>query len=131
MILDLDDFKQINDEQGHQAGDGVLKATGSTLLECIRQDDVAGHIGGDEFMLFMTGIRDRNQIERSARRIFTAMRNNPEFKATCSMRIVLTYTGAMTYEKIFQKADAAMYKAKGKGKGKFYIEDFLDEIIIH
>ena len=53
FILDLDDFKHINDERGHQAGDVVLRAFGDTIHKCVRQDDVAGRIGGDEFMLFM------------------------------------------------------------------------------
>lgn len=127
IILDLDDFKQINDERGHQAGDAVLRAIGATLKECIRKEDVAGRIGGDEFMLFMTGIRDREQVMRSVRRIFSALKGNPEFEATVSMGIVLAFTDRMTYEELFQTADEAMYKAKGRGKDKFCIEDFLDE----
>lgn len=127
IILDLDDFKQINDERGHQAGDTVLRAIGTTLGECIRGEDVAGRIGGDEFMLFLTGNMDREQIAGSARRIFAALRGNPDFEATCSMGIVLSYTGSMTYEELFRSADEAMYKAKSKGKNKFYIVDLLDE----
>lgn len=126
FILDLDDFKHINDERGHQAGDTVLRAFGTTLQGCVRQDDIAGRIGGDEFMLFMMGVRDEEQLHMFARRIYTALDGNGEFDATCSMGIVLTRSGQIPYEEMFQLADAALYKAKASGKNKHYIENTLE-----
>lgn len=123
FILDLDDFKSINDERGHQAGDAVLKAFGSTLQRCVRQDDVAGRIGGDEFMLFMSGIKDETQLERFAGRIYAALKENPEFEATCSMGIVLARGGQMAYEEWFKQADHALYQAKATGKNRYHIEN--------
>lgn len=125
FILDLDDFKHINDEMGHQAGDTVLRAFGTTLQECVRHNDIAGRIGGDEFLLFMMDIKDEGQLNMFARRIYTCLGSNPEFNATCSMGIVLAQTGRMTYEELFQIADTALYKAKDGGKNKHYIENTL------
>lgn len=127
FILDLDDFKHINDERGHQAGDTVLKAFGATLQGCIRQDDIAGRIGGDEFMLFMSGVKDKEQVARSAERIYTALKENPDFNATCSMGIVLAKGGQMPYEEMFRKADAALYAAKDSGKNWYHITETASE----
>ena len=121
FVMDLDDFKHINDEQGHQAGDAVLKAFGATLLGCIRQDDIAGRIGGDEFMMLMSGVKDRTQAAGSAARIYTALKGNPDFNATCSMGIVLAKSGQVSYEELFRKADAALYTAKDRGKDLYHI----------
>ena len=53
--------------------------------KCVRQDDVAGRIGGDEFMLFMGGIKDADHLTRFADRVYKALKDNPDFNATCSM----------------------------------------------
>lgn len=125
FIMDLDDFKHINDERGHQAGDAVLRAFGATLQGCVRQNDVAGRIGGDEFLLFMMDVKDEQQLHLFAQRIYNALRNNPEFDATCSMGIVLAQTGEITYEELFKRADTALYKAKAEGKNGHYVESIL------
>ena len=127
FVMDLDDFKHINDEQGHQAGDAVLKAFGATLLGCIRQDDIAGRIGGDEFMMLMSGVKDRTQAAGSAARIYTALKENPDFNATCSMGIVLAKGGQMSYEELFGIADAALYTAKDRGKDLYHITETASE----
>ena len=122
FILDLDDFKHINDERGHQAGDVVLRAFGDTIHRCVRQDDVAGRIGGDEFMLFMGGIKDADQLTRFADRVYRALKDNPDFNATCSMGIAVGRTGNISYEEMFGMADHALYQAKANGKNKYHIE---------
>ena len=127
FIIDLDDFKQINDEQGHQAGDTVLKAFGAPLQGCIRQDDIAGRIGGDEFMMLLSGVKDRAQAAGSAERIYTALKGNPDFNATCSMGIVLAKSGQVSYEELFRKADAALYTAKDRGKDLYHITETASE----
>lgn len=124
FILDLDDFKHINDQRGHQVGDSVLRAFGTTIRSCVRQDDIAGRIGGDEFMLFMSGVKDEQQLSRFADRIYRALKANPDFEATCSMGIVFTETGKQSYEEMFRAADTALYQAKASGKNKYYIEDW-------
>ncbi len=127
FILDLDDFKHINDQRGHQAGDVVLRAFGDTIHKCVRQDDVAGRIGGDEFMLFMAGIKDTDQLTRFANRIYQALKDNPDFSATCSMGIALGRAGRISYEEMFRMADNALYKAKEDGKNNYHIDSVLDE----
>lgn len=127
FILDLDDFKHINDEWGHQAGDVVLRAFGDTIHRCVRQDDVAGRIGGDEFMLFMSGIKDTDQLTRFADRVYRALKDNPEFNATCSMGIAVGRAGSISYEEMFCTADHALYKAKANGKNKYHIEHIPEE----
>ncbi|MFR2693000.1 MAG: diguanylate cyclase domain-containing protein [Enterocloster bolteae] len=70
----------------------VLRAFGDTIHKCVRQDDVAGRIGGDEFMLFMGGIKDADHLTRFADRVYKALKDNPDFNATCSMGIAVGRT---------------------------------------
>ena len=129
FILDLDNFKHINDERGHQAGDVVLRAFGDTIHKCVRQDDVAGRIGGDEFMLFMGGIKDADHLTRFADRVYKALKDNPDFNATCSMGIAVARAGSISYEEMFGMADHALYKAKENGKNKYHIEYIQGETV--
>ena len=105
----------------------MLRAFGDTIHKCVRQDDVAGRIGGDEFMLFMAGIKDTDQLTRFANRIYQALKDNPDFSATCSMGIALGRAGRISYEEMFRMADNALYKAKEDGKNNYHIDSVLDE----
>ena len=83
---------------------------------------MAGRIGGDEFMLFMGGIKDADQLTRFADRVYRALKDNPDFNATCSMGIAVGRTGNISYEEMFGMADHALYQAKANGKNKYHIE---------
>ena len=78
-------------------------------------------------MLFMAGIKDTDQLTRFANRIYQALKDNPDFSATCSMGIVLAKSGQVSYEELFRKADAALYTAKDRGKDLYHITETASE----
>ncbi|MDY0969050.1 GGDEF domain-containing protein [Sphingomonas sp. CFBP9021] len=114
-IIDLDDFKAVNDQYGHAAGDEVLRVVAEALTSAVRAYDVTARLGGDEFA-FCMAVRDEASAERKAGRIhrsLIAALNTSKWKTTCSL-------GAATgrsVEKILNVADGTMYIAKSTGKG--------------
>lgn len=123
LILDLDNFKKVNDELGHQTGDDVLKSFSAALRACVRPEDVIGRIGGDEFLIFLTRARDENYVREYADLIFESLGANCPSNITCSMGAALAVCGGMSYEEWFQLADKALYRAKGSGKNMYRIEN--------
>ena len=78
-------------------------------------------------MMLLSGEKDRAQAAGSAERIYTALKGNPDFNATCSMGIVLAKSGQVSYEELFRKADAALYTAKDRGKDLYHITETASE----
>lgn len=117
LLLDMDNFKQVNDTHGHQEGDKVLITCAKTILSCLRESDFAFRFGGDEFCcLLPESSYETNTL--IAQRIQLAIAAEPLLKShniSCSI-------GASTYQKndnqlaIFSRADEALYKAKKTGK---------------
>ena len=116
-MIDLDDFKAVNDQHGHAAGDEVLRTIAHALVSAVRPYDVTARLGGDEFA-FCLAVRDEAAAERKAgkihRSLITAMESS-ELKATCSLGAA---TGR-TIEETFRIADKAMYEAKASGKSSW------------
>lgn len=128
MFVDLDGFKVVNDSFGHDAGDQVLVESGKRLVQQVRAVDTVGRIGGDEFIILMSGIRSAKDAETVAAKIIEVM-NLPfmildvEGKAhkACigaSVGISLLEEGALNKdaEMLLREADHAMYKVKRSGK---------------
>jgi diguanylate cyclase len=121
-ILDVDHFKQVNDRHGHSAGDQVLQAIARTASEALRQTDVFGRYGGEEFAMVLTGtVSDGALItaERVRRHIeqLDLSAISPEFRITVSIGIADWRRGedpALT----FQRADEALYRAKAAGRNR-------------
>ena len=80
-------------------------------------------------MLFMSGVKDADQLTRFADRVYKALKDNPDFNATCSMGIAVAMAGSITYEEMFGMADHALYKAKKSGKNKYHIEHIQGETV--
>ena len=93
IIIDLDDFKQINDTRGHLAGDEILRRTGEALQELFRASDIIGRFGGDEFVILAKGMSSRESVERKCRRIRERVQgfavNGEAMGVTCSLGAVL------------------------------------------
>lgn len=117
LVLDMDNFKQVNDKHGHQEGDKVLIACADTILDCLRESDFAFRFGGDEFCCLLpeADISTNNLI---AERIRAAIELHPllqKHQISCSI-------GSATYQQddsqigIFSRADEALYTAKQAGK---------------
>ena len=126
MFIDLDQFKYINDTQGHQAGDEYLCVVARRLSANLRKVDVLGRLGGDEFGIILPNIR-HDQIEQAAENILHGLVTDSngtselETPVTASMGIVLFPFHGTVSGNLLAKADAAMYSAKDKGRNTFHI----------
>jgi diguanylate cyclase (GGDEF)-like protein len=122
MFLDLDGFKQINDEHGHKAGDEVLIETAKRLLRSVRDSDTVARLGGDEFTVLLRGVHNNDEAIVIAERILAAMREPMRLSAgvdvqtTPSLGIALASDNHTDPNELLKSADAAMYEAKRAGK---------------
>lgn len=120
LILDLDDFKQINDTAGHLVGDAVLRRVGNMLQEAFRATDIIGRFGGDEFVVLAKGMTSYESVERKCRGIHERMAgllaDRGKTDVTCSIGAVLINEQSADYDSVFRQADAALYEAKQEGK---------------
>jgi diguanylate cyclase (GGDEF)-like protein/PAS domain S-box-containing protein len=122
MFLDLDNFKNINDSLGHDAGDRLLQAAAQRLVKATRPSDTVARLGGDEFAILLEGIRSDTDVERIAQPI-TAAFNRPllvdgrGIESTASIGAACSLPGDDA-EQLLRKADIAMYNAKAAGKAR-------------
>ncbi|MFC0215299.1 EAL domain-containing protein [Paenibacillus chartarius] len=128
MFLDLDRFKHINDTLGHEAGDVLLKTVADRLTRCLRHDDLVSRMGGDEFMLFIPGIKSIGEVRVAAESIIGRFAepivvNGHELVVSVSIGISLYPFDGNSRDGLIKSADMAMYKAKGEGRNTFRIYD--------
>lgn len=119
VVLDIDNFKEINDRHGHQQGDYVLASIGCLLQQFCRPDEFAGRIGGDEFMLFLRGWDGREQLTDRLSELDSSIRrlSTPASGAiSCSIGAVMAPQDGTGYDTLFAAADRAMYTAKRNHK---------------
>ena len=123
FLVDLDEFKRVNDQKGHQSGDALIKRTAAVLADHAGPSDIAGRVGGDEFMLFLKGFRSKDEgvqiaseLINQVGRIFTVM----DMKQSCSIGIVTIHKGEMSFSEAYKTADNALYKAKEAGRGTYF-----------
>jgi diguanylate cyclase (GGDEF)-like protein len=125
MILDIDNFKHINDTYGHATGDEVLKACAEALNRIFRSSDKIARIGGDEFTVFCKNVGSREAVEQKAGKIkeaFTGIRPDKAANpVTASVGIALVVDESVDYAVLFEKADAALYQVKKHGRNGFAI----------
>ncbi len=126
FMIDLDRFKWVNDNLGHQAGDVLLKKTTRRFLSCVRSMDTVARLGGDEFAVLLEDISDPRQIIAIARRIRneTARPFILEDKGvtiSASIGIILDLSRYIRADDILRDVDIAMYRAKTTGKSRFRI----------
>lgn len=122
MVVDLDDFKQVNDLLGHLFGDELLKRTASAIRALFRKEDILGRFGGDEFMIFLPGVHSRQLAENRARDVVDALQKIrvPKLgRIRCSVGLAITQDGYMGIDALFRQADQALYAAKRNGKGHY------------
>lgn len=134
FILDIDNFKIINDTCGHLVGDQVIVQVAANLQNNLREDDLVGRIGGDEFCMYLNHISRIEDIEKNALRIIDNIRNlnisKLQKQLTVSMGICVVDT-EKDFEDIFMKADHALYEAKANGRDQFvvYKNDYFSQIM--
>lgn len=124
MLLDLDDFKLINDSLGHSAGDQLLQQVAARLEECMRSDDTVARLGGDEFVLVLP-LAEREHATVVAEKVLQAL--SPTFSvadrdlhALASIGVSLYPQDGASAELLLQAADTAMYAAKYGGKHRYH-----------
>lgn len=122
LFIDLDNFKGVNDIQGHPEGDAVLRHVAGAIQSAVRSTDPVGRVGGDEFVAYLTGISSRRVITQCVSRLCRAISRypNPALDITCSIGIAVCPNDGRSYGALLRKADSAMYHVKGRGKNSFF-----------
>jgi diguanylate cyclase (GGDEF)-like protein len=131
MLIDLDNFKYVNDTLGHDAGDDLLCRVAERLRGAIRENDTLARLGGDEFVVLPTDLVNDNITITIAEKLQETLAEpfklgDQEYFVTFSMGIAMFPQDGNTSEKLMKYADAAMYHAKEKGKNNFQF--FTEEI---
>ena len=134
FILDIDNFKKINDTLGHAFGDEVLRSLGQQLGAIFRASDIVGRAGGDEFIVFLKNIKDAADIRKEAKRVEDFFKDfkageYTKYSATASIGLAIYPEEGEDFESIYKAADRALYMAKERGKNQlaFYKEKWLKE----
>lgn len=129
FILDIDDFKKVNDTMGHAFGDVLLKTLGKEIKSEFRLTDIVGRTGGDEFIVFLKDVKDNLIVEREANRItkffhdFKAGEDYVKMSATASIGAAIYPDDASNFKDLYVVADQALYRAKRQGKNRLVFFD--------
>ncbi|MGI6069166.1 MAG: diguanylate cyclase [Blautia sp.] len=127
LILDVDNFKGINDHYGHPEGDNVLRHLGQVLVNTFRENDVVARLGGDEFLIFMPNVIFSPRMEQRLNELCSSAFENyngdciQQRRLTFSMGGVCTAAKEKTFPFLYRMADEALYEAKSRGKNNVYI----------
>ena len=124
LMIDIDDFKFVNDNYGHAIGDALLTECARLICSCLREEDIVVRIGGDEFVVLLKNVKYDENIRQKAESIIELFRkrlkNEEAGKSiTCSIEISIFPKDGYGFQELYEKADAALYFAKGKGKNTF------------
>ncbi len=121
LLLDLDNFKPINDSLGHAAGDAVLQEVATRLRDTTRDGDLVARLGGDEFILVLSGMDNRSEVDRFCARLIDLLQHPITFDSQLlhvgvSIGVAQTRTQGFDAGELIRCADIALYQAKADGK---------------
>lgn len=124
FIIDIDNFKAINDNLGHHFGDIVLRETGDRLRSIFRSSDYIGRVGGDEFMVFMRDVSDFSLVAKKAEEIVDAMDvtykgKSQSYHISGSVGLALAPHDGGDFLTLYKNADTALYDVKNRGKNGY------------
>ena len=128
FIIDVDDFKRVNDRYGHMVGDDVMICAAKAIKTLIRSNDIVGRIGGDEFLVLMKDVSDINIVSLRCSQILEAF-NEMQFdrmkneRMSCSVGAAVSGSHKLCYDEMFLCADKAMYRAKNLGGNKYIVKE--------
>ncbi|MBV7274630.1 EAL domain-containing protein [Clostridium sp. PL3] len=135
LFIDLDNFKRINDTLGHDYGDKLLKKAASKLIASVNRDNFVYRIGGDEFLILLVNIENKDNVVQACRKILKAFKtpfkiDEKKIFTTVSIGVSLYPDDGLDCNLLLKNADTAMYKAKdlGKNRYEFYDTKMFDEI---
>lgn len=123
MMIDIDHFKKINDNHGHQCGDMLLKSFSKYILSTIREEDLAARFGGDEIMLVFPGMPQENAVLKAEeiRKHFnnlTVLSNQQPISTTITIGVATFPQNGSTVDELIRSADWALYAAKEEGRNR-------------
>lgn len=121
LIMDIDNFKRVNDSYGHQMGDRALQSVASVLMTCFRASDIVMRLGGDEFVAYLTGMVDEATIRRKMTEVCSQMHTiildeQSGDHVSISMGVVVNNGSYPDYDTLYKTADHMLYEAKQAGK---------------
>lgn len=121
IIIDIDNYKTVNDRLGHQVGDVVLERVGRLLIHSFDTSDIIGRIGGDEFAVLMDSVTDKNILKKKCELLYSKVESISEavnFNISFSIGVAIQGDAKVTFEEMFRSADDALYEAKSFGKAR-------------
>lgn len=123
FVLDIDNFKKINDTKGHVFGDEVLRTLGMRIKAEFRMSDIIGRTGGDEFTIFLKNVKDEALIAREGKRVENFFKNFQagdyvKYSVTASIGVAVYPRDGSGFEELYKAADHALYIAKRRGKNQ-------------
>lgn len=125
LFVDLDDFKQVNDNYGHHVGDELLKKVSLYMSQALREEDTVARLGGDEFLVILNSVNSTQDVEKIADKIIALVSqeiiiNENSIFVSVSIGISLFPDDSNEKDTLMCNADSAMYTAKEQGKNRFY-----------
>lgn len=128
FFIDLDNFKDINDTFGHKVGDETLTKAADIIKNIFRPDDIIGRIGGDEYLVFISGIPNLQVLHKKANDLVQALQLhyaygvNGSINLSASIGLAIHHLGE-TLDELYKRADAALYRAKELGRNTYYLSE--------
>ena len=131
LMMDLDHFKNLNDTQGHDVGDLLLKQVGRRLIDCVRPDDTVSRVGGDEFVIILERLgKDAaiatqrahelvKKIQTSVSQLYPLIPGRPDYHITSSIGLTLFGDQESSIDALLKKSDIALYDAKRSGRNTY------------
>jgi diguanylate cyclase (GGDEF)-like protein/PAS domain S-box-containing protein len=128
MLIDIDNFKLVNDSLGHGAGDELLTQVAPRLRTALRPNDLIARLGGDEFVVLLESVRDERAARHVAERVLAAFEapfvlDNREHFAKASLGLAIAHSSGNGPASLLRDADAALYQAKRRGRARFEVFD--------
>ena len=126
LMVDIDHFKQVNDKFGHTFGDEVLNRVGKMLAEGLRQTDIVGRMGGEEFAILLPGVsteRAQGVADRLRQKVAALQfkQGTEQVNITVSIGIAVSHEVLYNWEHLYSQADQALYSAKREGRNLVYV----------
>lgn len=135
LFLDLDGFKAVNDNLGHQAGDELLRNVSARLMSAVREDDIVSRLGGDEFVVLIADVNDKSLIEGISERIIREVSraywiNGNEVEISTSIGISCFPGDGKTTTELVERADQALYVSKHAGRSTYrFFSDVSGQLV--
>ena len=125
LLMDIDNFKEVNDHLGHVVGDECIILIANTMKKIFRKNDIIGRIGGDEFMVYLHNVSSAKVAIEKGKLLQKEIsawseQHHSNFKLTLSVGIAMTYSN-MNFKTLYENVDYALYQAKKLGKNQIYV----------